>query len=131
MTPETTVFLLTLGLGLVHLAIGAIARAFEVDLPTLLGSRDDLPPRKNLYGIRGERANHNFKETLPWALGLLILVQVTDNANAISAIGAWTYFGGRAVYLPIYVFGVPIVRSIAFVTSMVGLATIVSQIVSL
>ena len=128
MTSETTVFLLTLVLALIHLAIGAIVRIFEVGAPALLGSRDNLPPRENRFGIRGERANHNFKETLPWALGLLILVQVTDNANGISALGAWTYFWGRVVYLPLYVFGIPMVRSLAFGASLIGLGAIASQI---
>ncbi len=128
MTPETTVFLLTLGLGIIHLGIGAIVQIFEVGAPALLGARDNLPPRENVFGIRGERANHNFKETLPWALGLLLLVQVTGNANAVSAVGAWTYFWGRVVFLPLYVFGVPMVRSFAFGASLFGLGAIASQI---
>ena len=128
MTPETTVFLLTLVLGIIHLGIGAIVRFFEVGASALLGPRDNLPPLENVFGIRGERANHNFKETLPWALGLLLLVQVTDNANTVSALGAWTYFWGRVVYLPLYVFGVPIARSIAFGASLLGMSAIASQI---
>ena len=128
MTPETTVFLLTLVLAFIHLGVGAMVRLSEVGPRVLLGPRDDLPPRKNRFGLRGERANQNFKETLPWALGLLILVQVTGQANAASAMGAWIYVVSRAVYLPLYVFGVPLLRTVAFMGSLVGMGMIAVQI---
>ena len=128
MTTETTVFLLTLVLGVIHFAIGAITYVLQVGPVAALGSRDNLPERKNVLGIRGERANHNFKETLPWALGLLALVQVTGAANATTAMGAWLYFLGRAAYLPLYVFGIPVVRTIAFIAAFVGLGLMASQL---
>lgn len=128
LTPETTVFLLTIALGAVHFMIGAITYTLQVGPMAALGSRDNLPERENTLGIRGERANHNFKETLPWALGLLVLVQVTDAANAMTALGAWMYFIGRAVYLPLYVFGVPIVRSFAYGLALAGLGVMASQL---
>lgn len=128
MTPETTVFLLTLILAMVHLGIGAMTRIFEVGPMALLGPRDNLPPRQNPYGIRGERANHNFKETLPWALGLLLLVQATGHTNGVSAVGAWLYFWSRVIYLPLYIFGVPVVRSFSFGGSLMGMGLIASQV---
>lgn len=127
MTAETIVFLLTLVLGIVHFGIGAGIQFMETGPMVIMGSRDNLPPIKNRFGLRGERANHNFKETLPWALGLLLLIQVTDQANEISAVGAWLYFCSRVVYLPLYVFGIPILRSSSFFASLIGLAIITSQ----
>lgn len=128
LTPETTVFLLTLVLGMMHLGVGAMIRIAELGPMTLLGPRDNLPPRENVFGIRGERANHNFKETLPWALGLLILVQITAQANGLTALGAWIYFWARVAYLPIYVFGLPVIRSLAFGLSLAGLGLMASQL---
>lgn len=128
MTPETTVFLLTLVLGVIHLSIGAGIQIAEVGLLAVMKSRDDLPPIKSRFGLRGERANHNFKETLPWALGLLLLIQITNQANAISALGAWVYFWSRAIYIPMYVFGIPVLRSIAYTIALLGLGIIASQI---
>lgn len=128
MTPETTVFLLTLVLGVVHFMVGAITYTLQVGLVTALGSRDNLPERKNLLGVRGERANHNFKETLPWALGLFVLVQVTGAANSVTALGAWMYFVGRMVYLLLYILGVPFVRSLAYGLAFIGLGVMASQL---
>lgn len=108
--------------------IGAITYALQVGFATALGSRDNLPERKNLLGIRGERANHNFKETLPWAIGLLLLVQVIGVANAMTALGAWMYFLGRFLYLPLYLFGVPVVRSLAYGLAFIGLGVMASQL---
>ncbi len=128
MTPETTVFLLSLALGMVHFMIGAITYALQIGVTTALGSRDNLPERDNLLGVRGERANHNFKETLPWALGLLVLVQAVGVTNEMTALGAWMYFWGRVFYLPIYVLGLPLVRSFAYFSALIGLGLMASQL---
>ncbi len=128
MTPETTVFLLSLALGMVHFMIGAITYALQIGVTTALGSRDNLPERDNLLGVRGERANHNCKETLPWALGLLVLVQAVGVTNEMTALGAWMYFWGRVFYLPIYVLGLPLVRSFAYFSALIGLGLMASQL---
>ena len=128
MTTETEVLLLTLLLGFVHLSIGATIRVYQQGFFPLLGPRDNMPPVGGIIGPRAERANINFKETLPWALALLILVQVTGKANADSAMGAWIYLSGRAVYLPMYVFGIPGLRTLAWAVSLGGLGLIAAQL---
>lgn len=127
MTTETEVLLLTLLLGLVHLSIGAAIRVKQQGLFPLAGPRDNLPPVSGIYGPRAERANANFKETLPWALALLILVQITSTANEYTAIGAWIYFWARVAYVPLYVFGVPLMRTLAWAVALGGLGLIASQ----
>lgn len=69
------------------------------------------------------------RETLPWALGLLILVQVTGSAGAIAATGAWVYFCARVAYLPLYLLGVQWLRTIAWFVSLFGLATLVYALI--
>lgn len=129
MTPETQVFLLTLMLGIVHFSIGAGIQIIEAGPMAIMSSRDNLSPIVSRFGLRGERANNNFKETLPWALGLLLLIQITDQANGMSAMGAWLYFWSRVVYLPLYVLGIPVLRSLSFSTALAGLAMIASQVI--
>ncbi|MGH8459286.1 MAG: MAPEG family protein, partial [Nevskiales bacterium] len=91
--------------------------------------RDDLPPVSGVYGPRAERANVNFKETLPWALALLLLVQMTGAVNEYTAMGAWIYFWSRVAYLPLYVFGVPLVRTLAWAIALGGLGLIAAQMI--
>ena len=124
MTTETEVILLTLLLGLVHLSIGAAIRVSQQGLFPLAGPRDNLPPVSGIYGPRAERANANFKETLPWALALLLLVQMTGVANETTAMGAWIYLCARVAYLPLYVFGVFLVRTLAWAASLAGMLMI-------
>ncbi|MGH8453217.1 MAG: MAPEG family protein [Nevskiales bacterium] len=129
MTTETLVLLLTLLLGLVHLSVGATIRVKQQGLFPLAGPRDDLPPVGGVFGPRAERANTNFKETLPWALALLLLVQMTGTANTYTAMGAWIYFWSRVAYLPLYVFGVPLVRTLAWAIALGGLGLIAAQMI--
>lgn len=128
MTTETEVLLLTLLLGFVHLSIGAAIRVKQQGLFPLAGPRDDLPPVSGVYGPRAERANTNFKETLPWVLALLILVQITGTANEYTAMGAWIYFLARVAYVPLYVFGVPLLRTFSWGVALGGLVLIAAQI---
>jgi len=77
---------------------------------------------------RAARAAVNFKETLPWAIGLLILVQVTGDTNGMTALGGWLYLVGRVLYLPIYIMGIPYARSLVWTISFVGLILIAWQL---
>lgn len=132
MTSETTVLLLLPLLGLVYMmAGGGIPRIIEQGwAAAFYGPRDNLPPFTSRHAQRMARANENFKETLPYAVGLLILVQALGVENDTSAAGAWTYFWSRVAYIPIYYSGVPLVRSAIWVVSVVGLAMIALPILN-
>jgi len=126
MTQETTVLLLLPVLGAVHFVIGGgLPRIVEQGLSvTFYGPRDNLRPFENKHARRMERANENFKETLPYAVALLLLVQFLSMANEISAAGAWIYFLSRVAYIPIYYTGIPLVRSVIWTVSIVGLVMV-------
>ena len=70
MTTETCVFLLTLLLGFAHILTPAVFKIARHGVGTLAGPRDGLEEPDSLYYHRGVRANNNFRETAPWALGL-------------------------------------------------------------
>ena len=44
--------------------------------------------------------------------------------GSLTAAGCWLYLLGRIVYLPLYAAGVPYLRSLTWVASMVGLGLI-------
>ena len=122
MTTETLVFALTILLALGHILVMAGIAQTVYSVGELVGPRDDMRDSGSVYFKRAQRANDNFRETLSWALGLLILVQVTGDANATTAAGAWIYFWARLAYLPLYLFGIPWMRTGAWTVSLVGLA---------
>lgn len=89
-----------------------------------IGARDEaLPPPSPLTG-RTMRAQANFEETFPIAIVALLGVVVANRTSDLTALGGWIWLGARAAYLPIYAAGIPVVRTIVFVVSMVGLGMV-------
>src|SRR5687768_2390655 len=86
-----------------------------------MGARDEtLPPLEPVAG-RLVRAQANFLETYPIAIVALLGVVLAERTSDLTAIGGWMWLGARIVYLPLYALGVPVVRTIAFLVSVVGI----------
>lgn len=133
MSTETLILLLLPVLGSIHfMAGGGIPRILEQGwAATFWTARDDLPAFSHKYSQRMERANENFKETLPYAIALLLLVQLLGVSSEITATGAWTYFLARVFYIPIYFFGIPLVRSVIWLVAIGGLVMVAWPIIQL
>src|SRR5436190_13588735 len=86
-----------------------------------VGARDEALPGPNAMAGRTMRAQANFQETFPIAIVALLGVVLANRTNATTALGGWIWLGARVVYLPLYAAGVPVVRTVAVVVSMVGL----------
>lgn len=109
-------------LGLVHIFAAAHVKTRQYGTTWNMGARDEaLPPAEPVVG-RLTRAQSNFFETFPivaiailidWAAGLL---------GTTTAWGAFLWLGARIVYLPLYAAGVPVVRTLAFGVSIIGVA---------
>jgi uncharacterized MAPEG superfamily protein len=83
--------------------------------------RDDNKSPKGVFAGRAERASRNFQETFPAFLGLALALAVAEPQSGLGQIGALVWFAGRLVYIPLYLFGVSYIRSLAWVVSMAGL----------
>ncbi len=87
-----------------------------------VGARDEaLPPPSPVAG-RTMRAQANFEETFPVAIVALLGVVLAN--RELTALGGWIWLGARVVYLPLYAAGVPVIRTIVFLISMVGLGMV-------
>ena len=85
------------------------------------GPRDgEAKPLGTLAG-RAQRALRNFQETYPAFIALALALAVSDRGGGLGAIGAWTWFLARIVYLPLYLMGVPYLRSLCWTVSVLGL----------
>ena len=89
-----------------------------------MGARDDAQPPLNPLAARLQRAQANFLETLPIAIIALLGVVVANRTSASTALGGWIWLGARVVYLPLYAAGIPVIRTLAFAVSLVGLAMV-------
>ena len=89
-----------------------------------IGARDEaLPPPTPVTG-RLIRAQANFEETFPIAIVALLGVVVANRTSELTALGGWIWLGARVVYLPLYGFGIPGVRTAVFGISLIGLGMV-------
>lgn len=82
-----------------------------------LGGRDDLPEAPVLVG-RARRALANWQESLPVFIALALLAVTLDKE---ATLGAVIFVLARGAYLPLYLSGIPGLRSAAWTVAVVGL----------
>jgi uncharacterized MAPEG superfamily protein len=92
------------------------------------GPRDEGQPTLGKYPGRAQRALENFKETYPAFVALALALAVSGKTGGNGALGAELWFAGRIVYLPLYLLGVPWLRSVAYGVSLVGLITMLVRL---
>lgn len=116
--------LLVLGLFVVQTVLPAVFRYFLRDVGRnfwiALGPRDDPPPQ-TVVGARAERALANMHEALPVFLALALLNLMLGTAASMATTGATLFFVARLLYVPAYLLGVAVVRSLIWVAGVVGL----------
>jgi uncharacterized MAPEG superfamily protein len=89
------------------------------------GPRDEELPAANVLTGRATRAQNNFLETFPIAIVALVGVVVANRTSETTALGGWIWLAARVIYLPLYVAGIRVVRTIVYLISMVGLAMVI------
>jgi uncharacterized MAPEG superfamily protein len=124
MTTELSVLAWGCILAILHIFIAVRFKTRQYGSKWNMGARDEeLPPPQPIVG-RLARAQDNFFETFPIAAAAILIVTFASLNDRWTAIGAMLWLGARIVYLPLYAFGVPVVRTIAFLVSVVGIAMI-------
>ena len=121
---EITMLLWSVVLGLAQILIASMAVNKDVGLPYNLSSRDEPAPPIGKVAGRLLRAGANFRETFGLFAVSVILVALLHRQNATSAIGAQLYFWARLVYVPVYAFGIPVVRTLLWAVSIAGLVMV-------
>ena len=71
------------------------------------------------------RAQANLFETLPIFAAAVIMAHIAGKDSALTALGAHLYFFGRLIYLPLYAFGVPYIRSLVWLAAAAGLVMVI------
>ena len=112
-------------LGLVQVvAAGAAANPQRGGLDWAMGPRDEpRPPPTGLAG-RLDRASRNFLETFPFFAALVLAAAAIDRHNGLIVTGAHVYFWSRLAYVPAYAFAVPMLRSILWGASLIGIVLV-------
>lgn len=120
MSVEIQMLAWSIVLGLFQVFLGATLVTRQRGLKWNASARDGQVRPLTGAAARAERALHNFLETFPFFAAAVLAVMLTGRGNADTELGAQLYFWARVVYVPLYVFGVPYLRSLVWVVSIWG-----------
>ena len=112
----------------IHIFVATRFKTAQYGRQWNVGARDEaLPPANPMTG-RTARAQANFQETFPIAIVALLGVVVAQRMSEWTALGGWIWLGARVVYLPLYMAGIPVVRTITYVVSIMGLGMVMKPL---
>ncbi|MEH6676940.1 MAPEG family protein [Phenylobacterium sp.] len=114
-------------IGLIQLLWGAAAARRQQGLKWAAGPRDEARPIDGV-AARLDRALRNFLETFPFFAAAVIVAYLGGKLGDLTLWGSVLYVAGRALYVPLYAAGVPLVRSLAWFAAMIGLILVVAAI---
>ncbi len=128
MNLEIRILAWTVVLGFVHIVAASHAASLQRGYRWAASARDhEVAPLTGVAG-RLDRALRNFSETFPLFAALLLAAQGIGRHSWLTEAGAILYFVARLAYLPLYVFGVPIVRSLVWNVAALGMALLLVAI---
>ena len=109
----------------IHIFIATRFKTRQYGRKWNVSARDEtLPPPNEMTG-RTARAQANFQETFPIAIVALLGVVLAGRTSNLTALGGWIWIGARIIYLPLYAAGVPVIRTIVYTISTVGLGMVI------
>ena len=92
-------------------------------LPTAAGNQDDIAPWTG-WNDRLNRAVRNAIEAISIFAPVVVAVEFADANNATSALGAQIFFFARLLHAPIFVLGIPYLRTTAWTAGAVGIVMV-------
>ncbi|MBC7668052.1 MAG: MAPEG family protein [Gemmatimonadaceae bacterium] len=115
-------------IGLVHLLWASAAAQPQRGLKWNVGPRDTPVELTGMAG-RLQRAFANFRETFPFFAVAVLVAYLGGRLGTLTCGGAALYVGARVVYIFLYAFGVPVIRSLVWLASLVGIGLILAALV--
>jgi uncharacterized MAPEG superfamily protein len=128
MSPDLKVLVWTVVLTFVEMVVAVLFANEQLGLGMLAGNREGLPELTSFAG-RARRAHLNMLESLPLFIALVLVAQIAGKTSSATLAGAELFFWGRLAHWVIYVIGIPWLRTLAWIVSVIGLITIFLQLV--
>ena len=127
MKPELTLLVCAIVLAFVQMLVGVLGAMQQVGLPDLLGNREGLPEITGWAG-RAQRAHRNMVENLVLFAALVLVAAIAGRTNGQTLFGAQIFVWARLAYAVIYVVGLPLLRTLSWAISVIGMAMIAVQL---
>lgn len=125
MIPELTYLVATCMLSLLMWIPYILGRISAWGLVEALGYPERELPQP-AWAVRLRRAHANLTENLVPFAGLVIVAHMASLTNETTALGAMIFFWARVAHAIVYMFGVPIIRTLAFAAGLVGCLLVAS-----
>jgi uncharacterized MAPEG superfamily protein len=109
--------------------IPAIARVTKAGVAWGLSNRDTMPEVSD-WVARADRAQRNHHDNLAMIATVILMAQVTQHTNSITAIASIAVVSLRILHSLTYIAGIPTVRSLAYAGSIASLLVILWQILT-
>lgn len=117
---------------IVLLLAQVLAQAFatyDLGPKYLFSPRDENRVSRSIVAGRLGRALRNLLETYPAFIALAVVLVITGKAGGLGATGAWIWLIARAVYVIVYAAGIPVVRTLVWLVSILGLLLMLARLV--
>ncbi len=128
MKPELTLLVCAVGLAVLQIVVAVLLAIPQVGLPALLGNREDMPALTGAAD-RAQRAYKNMLESLVLFAALILTAALAGKTNPTTLLGAHLFIWARLAYAPIYIIGIPLLRTAAWTIAVIGMALIFFQII--
>ena len=127
MIPELSWLSATAALFFVYILGEVVTGNLQYKPKDLLGPRDNLAPYSPGLG-RAKRATANMIEAMCMFLPLVLAAVLSERTNQWTELGCMIFFFARLAFAPLYWFGVPVVRTLAYFAGVAGLIMIFLQV---
>ncbi len=122
-----------LGWSVVLLLVQVVAQATaagDLGPKYLFSPRDEGRVSKSIVAGRLLRALRNLIETYPAFIALTLALVITGKVGGIAATGAIIWLAARVIYVLLYAAGVPVLRTIVWLASIIGLVLMVIRLMT-
>jgi uncharacterized MAPEG superfamily protein len=127
MTTELHLLVWSVGLTILQLLAAIIGATTQFSMPVLAGNRETPVEGKGWVG-RAQRAHRNMLESLVLFAILVLAAHAAGISNSTTVLAAQLFFFGRLAYAVIYVAGIPWLRTVAWVSSLLGILLLLFQL---
>lgn len=115
-------------LGLVYVMVAATLMTQQRGLAWNASNREGEARALTGAAGRAERASRNLLETFVFFVAAVLTVVLAQRTNSVTALGVQLYFWARVIYLPVYLVGVPYLRTLVWAASLAGILMVWSAL---
>ena len=127
MSVEFTMLFSSVILTFVLILIPATIELLAHGIGTAVGSRDDAP-EPSTFCKRTVRLRDNMLENMLLFVPVVLMAAVEEESNATTVLGAQMFFYARIAHALAYIGGVPWLRTLLWLVSVVGIAMIAIEL---